>query len=1244
VPQALLNRPNVVTKAALVEQANSLSEHEINLSNYDQEFAWEETRTYASVAGANANSASSGTGTAASAATVNVVSSKERRQILKHHAKQCHALQLQQHSGSSAAVSQSTTTSSNTTPSPQLVAVLRQIYGTSSGSVDDQSALSFPALLKAVMGHKIFEAPPSGTKITAGVDDKDLEVSLEKRKKNKKRSSEGGKETTTLAEITDSINSEDSSGSSKEDGCAPTAQVESLIANVCRLVGDESEDDHSNNDLLQGLLVAALSVLTQTSASAASANDCYDARYSKSKAGNSKATETVAAEREQKSANKSNKNDMADDPSTSPVLRVGSILSLMKPQNDKNRGSISDALQEYELDAELMDYFAQAAVAHESRIEMQKARLLAKPQKEDTPTEPATTAVTPVALTPTETGSRNATEGVDIPAAATDDAVSTGGTADGQVAVLERDNMDHVERLAEATLASTAALEETISSAIIGALAGASANTDNNGEDSGSGSDSEGDQADTAGSPATDDEDDAQDEGDGDDDSSSSSSADNWAMMDERPASNDGPNALGVEEGEGELQLSGRNTTSSTEHGQTQAISSEDASDTLELNEGRPLLEIPTKSDSCCDDEEDDESSLPPLPTPPKAYPYASLPGHHLELDSEQSDAIESVFAPFFDPTSPLNFGSIPTPNVLVHLLRFTSGVVEQKRAAGLVTQNVKTVSSVPGGIGTSLFPPGKQGGRGSRSGSPRSGMPVTLQLLVAFFLKIIEKREEAISGLRRALAQEIRHAQGEEVAVDVDAGGGGSPRGDSSPLSSEEKDDPAIALAMNYVEDSTAESAESLEAKGMIRKAAAAAHDAAALLSLLRRRTESWKQNVKLYSLCAAFAMQNLRTFLQSTVLERLADMGNERRASLSFDCSEVLPAAVRSKLATTLLSIMSADRYEEFIALVNDTEYEMTDAFMSLILYKQSASTWGECIPVMYPTTRAQVELLQNLISVCSETPRAGPKPQIRKFESMAVMPLLEIESQVHRLQFLCKRLCVADLLDNFVPNPSCYVPEMEEQSADGGSADSGFTSGEARMAGKTKEPFRASIVVSLLASATKCVCGGKDELQHLYLALCHRFHSRVLLWGDLYERSENDVDDVAGAVVAQSTTATGDLVRIGASPSNSLQFDATKCSDSIAILGDSASGANGPSVHQRASKVWGAVLSTQCYSPKTGVHRWAVRLDKCERGHVFVGVTTAQASTRTYVGGDKYGWGLIGTQALWHDRRKARKQSLF
>ena len=44
--------------------------------------------------------------------------------------------------------------------------------------------------------------------------------------------------------------------------------------------------------------------------------------------------------------------------------------------------------------------------------------------------------------------------------------------------------------------------------------------------------------------------------------------------------------------------------------------------------------------------------------------------------------------------------------------------------------------------------------------------------------------------------------------------------------------------------------------------------------------------------------------------------------------------------------------------------------------------------------------------------------------------------------------------------------------------------------------------------------------------------------------------------------------------------------------------------------------------------------MKLDKCECGHVFVGVATALASVKTYVGGDKVGWDIIGTQALWND----------
>lgn len=99
-------------------------------------------------------------------------------------------------------------------------------------------------------------------------------------------------------------------------------------------------------------------------------------------------------------------------------------------------------------------------------------------------------------------------------------------------------------------------------------------------------------------------------------------------------------------------------------------------------------------------------------------------------------------------------------------------------------------------------------------------------------------------------------------------------------------------------------------------------------------------------------------------------------------------------------------------------------------------------------------------------------------------------------------------------------------------------------------------------------------------------------------------------------------------------------TKCADSISVA-PSPQQPPQPAVtaNQRATKVWGTVLSTTHFSPKTGVHRWAVKLDKCERGHVFVGVSTARANLKTYVGGDANGWGLIGTQALWHDRNKIR-----
>lgn len=163
---------------------------------------------------------------------------------------------------------------------------------------------------------------------------------------------------------------------------------------------------------------------------------------------------------------------------------------------------------------------------------------------------------------------------------------------------------------------------------------------------------------------------------------------------------------------------------------------------------------------------------------------------------------------------------------------------------------------------------------------------------------------------------------------------------------------------------------------------------------------------------------------------------------------------------------------------------------------------------------------------------------------------------------------------------------------------------------------------------------------DVERFYAVLCHRIHTKVLLFDGLYAIAKPGTNTLSPMLTPAKKGLDSSSFHVHANPVSRLLFDSTKCADSIAIVSGvdlAASTSNGPSVNQRASKVWGAVLSTQYFSPKTGVHRWAVKLDKCERGHVFIGVSTSQASVRTYVGGDKHGWGMIGTQALWHDRRK-------
>ena len=52
----------------------------------------------------------------------------------------------------------------------------------------------------------------------------------------------------------------------------------------------------------------------------------------------------------------------------------------------------------------------------------------------------------------------------------------------------------------------------------------------------------------------------------------------------------------------------------------------------------------------------------------------------------------------------------------------------------------------------------------------------------------------------------------------------------------------------------------------------------------------------------------------------------------------------------------------------------------------------------------------------------------------------------------------------------------------------------------------------------------------------------------------------------------------------------------------------------------QLWASISSLQGFTPGTGVHEWALRIDKSDRGHVFVGVVTADASMESYIGSDR------------------------
>ena len=1066
MPQALLQRPNLVTKSALVEQTYALSKYELDqLSKYDGVFGEKKNSCFSD--------------------NLVAVGKEQKDRILRHHAK------ILKTKGSKI--------NNCVSPSPQLVAALRSVYG-------EGESQFLRSLLQSVMDHPAFA-------------------------KNEKAPTD-------------------------DTSHHGAYQLESLIANVCQ---DHNEDSPV---LLHGLLIAVLSVAT--------------------------GYEVGDSEKALKEES---------DPTSTPPLQVGAVLSIIKPEEDDK--------SDFALDPELLSYLGEAAAAYEERIEIQTARLLArldddtKEQQQQETIQLFQTPSTQQQTQPTPTSSAATPQPAETP-----QPVST-----PDATAIPDDGQDEVDDAAAAAL--SAAVFERIISEVTGD--DTSSNEDGAGESSDSESDRDSDYEELERQGL-----------DNDSSSSSSSSASSVAGPDEDEQQNLNDGDSDGDDTDDDIILREALALSLAERSQILRVDTSLADQTeaaavapLDSTSSGPVTpgnQTPLSTHEPTSVSEPDDSPLPPLPAPPKVYPYASQLATKIDSDQVDTDS------PYFEPGALNRFGKLPAPHVLVHLLRYTLEVIERKKFQGPVEKSNPRENSfkstISGGIGCSLFPPDHPFLKSQESTDDNgNGLSVSLQLLVSLFLQITDRRNDAIENLRKAVAQEeSRAVQDGDSAI-------ARRKDDGGDRTSEEGDDPAIALALNYVDEDMSESKESLAAKGMRRKAAAAAHDAAALLRSLRRRTDAWRQKVKLFSHCALLSMKCLRLFLQY-ITRRWLD---ERQGVSPVDCHELLPTAVISKLSMGLASLSSTITTNSFANLIPGAE-DVEEIFMPLRLYHDSLLLWGESVPIVYPSVGTQTEILRSHLSECSSSKSDTP---CRSFESCTTLPLSDAEPSFHRLQMLCRRLRVSDLLDNFVSSPACYLPESDDES------EGDFSARKSLL----KEPQCASSIIAQIGSSFTKLDGVKTELHFLYLALCHRCHVRILLWDGLFACTEGESDEAAASL----TPSPGDIVRVCTNPSGSLQFDATKCSDSMALIPNqnegNSSSPNGSSVHQRASKVWGTVQSSTCFMPKTGVHRWAIRLDKCERGHVFIGVATAQASMRTYVGGDKYGWGMIGTQALWHDRRKIR-----
>ena len=605
---------------------------------------------------------------------------------------------------------------------------------------------------------------------------------------------------------------------------------------------------------------------------------------------------------------------------------------------------------------------------------------------------------------------------------------------------------------------------------------------------------------------------------------------------------------------------------------------------TVEVNEqvvhSQQCVEQRNTTDPMLVPDDDAMSHQQDLPPP---YPYLSLLNNSLpkgnlkEAVATYKGLAVNDSSHFFDSNSAQYFAALPSEHIMVHLLRCASNMIEQSKPTAK-----SEVSKGPcvGGVGSTVF---KNESKTEKSREETDDCdPNVVQLLIVLLVFFSDARTQVLEKLNHIKADEdARGKSDKEPRVELTS------RDDDESFLLEEEDDPArqILLIEEKQKADQCISYELLEEKGLHRKAAAAA-DSALMREQQRNRGFTLKKSAFIFSKAAYYTM--------TCLINILSNKRNE----------VALPPSLIRMLGNSLESFYDYKKTLISASLSNEEDGRL---LLLVPLCHLSIMTYSTCMDIFHPCHEDRERTLMTLIQTSLSLHKENRNTSDQAFictpleDTITEFPWTYTSQVSSMIDIICRSLLsVSSRLDSFVPHPS----SMEQSSG---------------------KPQKSP--VSILHQIGSAVAGSNNNyrplpasnsLTKLYMALSYRVHTNLFLWGT---RGIDSTFDENCPTLYDSSLRLNSM--------SQLVFDQTKCADSIALSKHNA--------HQRASKTWGTVLSTIGFSPKTGVHSWAVQLDKCEKGHVFVGVTTSQASTRTYVGGDKYGWGVIGTQALWHERSK-------